>query len=210
MKRRRTKKYSLWVYQHTSRRLRGILLLLVVTTVGFGLYDQFYPVLGDRWYYWWFAVVILIFLWFYYAVLLRRAKLHIRDTHLRVQGPLRGLNVSYDHVHSITSATISQHYGSGALRGHERRIVEKVKHNPAVFVELTKLPRGFRWRRWWLPRLLFGTSRPGLLLFTDDWIALSQDLEGARGRWSERQAVARRGDRRSAAARVLAEPFSGD
>jgi hypothetical protein len=70
---------------------------------------------------------------------------------------------------------------------------------------LKSYPKLFRWRNFWFPKYVFGTSRPGLLCVVNDWIALSRDVEAYRGNRYERVFNPDRGQGRSLAAKVLAE-----
>jgi hypothetical protein len=198
------KKHRLLLFKEISKRLRGVLTLLLITMLAIGLYDQFNPILGDIWYLWWAAIAVALLLWIYYVVLLPRATIQMRPNYLRLQGPLRGLNVSYGRVHSATAGSLTQHFSWDSLSRSERNLLEPFQGRTVVFVELHSFPDAFKRRHWWFPRLLFGTSRPGLVLMVEDWMAVSRDIEAARSVWHQRRA-ARGRKSQSLARRVLDE-----
>lgn len=197
------KKHHLLFYRQISRRTRRLLRWLLILGGVLALYDLFNPFLGPNWYFLWVAWPILFALWLYYALLMPRSALQIRPEYLRLQGPLRGFNISYGRIRSITSAQVVQHYPRDKWTGAERRLLAPLRGYTAVFIELNTFPRALRFREWWFPRLFFGTARPGLLLIVDDWLSLSQEVEIARDRWRTRRQERRRGDNRTLAARVL-------
>ena len=196
-------KHHLLLYRQVGRRVRGVLLLSLLILGIVGVYDLRNPVLGDEWYLWWVIFFVILFLWIYYTILVRRAALQVRPNYLRLQGPIRGFKISYGRIHSVTSSTIAQHYPADVLNGYERSLLEPLRRQPAVFIELRSFPKALKHRRWWFPRLLFGTARPGLLLIVEDWMTVSQDVEVARDRWRTRRAAAKRPDAASVLARVL-------
>lgn len=199
------KKHRLLVYDRLSRRLRGKLFWLGLVLLALALYDLLgpAPILGDYWYLVWAAVVVVALFWLYYRFLMSRAYIQARPKFLRLQGPLYGINLSYNRIYSITSSHIGQHYPLDVLKGFERGIVEPIYSQACVFIELKSYPPAFRWRRFLFPRLIFGTNRPGLLCAVEDWVALSRDAEDARGKWREEHHDRTHRRSRSLAAQVL-------
>jgi hypothetical protein len=96
-----------------------------------------------------------------------------------------------------------QHYDWEALKPGERAALGELHRQTCAFVELNSIPRGFGRRRLWFSRLLFGTSRAGLVLIVDDWMALSRDIEGARAHRYAWQEGKRRADATRPAGRIL-------
>jgi hypothetical protein len=205
------KRHKLLLYELMSRRRRGLLLALAVTLFVLAVYDQFSPVLpDDLWYLIWLAWLAVVAFWIYYAVLVRRAAVHVRPEYLRLQGPLFGANISYGRVHSATSARMEQHYRFDALSGSNQALLRPLYQQTCLFIELNSYPPSFKFRRFWFPRFLFGSSRPGLICAVEDWMSLSQDVEAARGHRQEQFSTRRSGDARSLAMRVLDERVEFD
>ena len=197
------KKHRLLLYAVIGRRVRGKALLMVLFLALIAVYDLFVPVLGERWPLVWVALLASLALWFYYAVLLRRAALQVRPRYLRLQGPLYGLNISYERLLSVTTTLVGHQYPPDQISGYERELLKEFQGATAVLVELRALPPAFKRRRFWFHRLLFSTTRPGLLLMVDDWMAASRDIEAARTKWYDQYKPRERPDNRSLAARVL-------
>jgi hypothetical protein len=174
--------------------------------LGIGIYDYFNPVLADDlWFYFWLLIPIVFLLWLYYALVMPRASIQLRPNALRLQGPIFGYNISYGRIYSVTSAQMSQHFPYDSLKGREKGVLEPIFKRTCVFIELKNYPKNFRWQHLLFPKFLFGTSRPGLVCVTRDWISLSRDVEAYRGERYERVHNADRGQARSLAAKVLAE-----
>lgn len=197
------KRHQLLIYHQMSRRVRNVALLIFLVVAVMGVYDQYEPFLGDDWILWWPAVALFFAVWAYYALLVPRSAVLVRPDCLRVQGPIRGIDISYAGVRTVTSTDISHHYGREKLSNNERQLLEPLRQKTALLVELKRWPKSLRWARLWFPRLLLSGTGPGLLLIVDDWLALSQDVEVARDRWRSVHHAQRRGDNRSLAARIL-------
>jgi hypothetical protein len=169
------------------------------------VYDLATAFLGDIWYLLWVAEATVVALLVYYGLLMPRATIQVGPRRLRLQGPLYGFNISYRRIHSVTAANIGQHYSHNNMKHSERSLVKPFYHHTCVFVELKSYPKAFRWRRLWFPRLLFGTSRSGLICQVSDWMKLSRDIESARSLRYAFNHRKRLGDARSPAARILAK-----
>jgi hypothetical protein len=188
-----------------SKRLRNKILLLFLMLLGIGIYDLIDPMLDDDlWFYFWIVIGVVFLLWIYYAVIIPRSSIQMRPKTLRLKGPLIAFNISYARIHSVTSAQMSQHYPFDSLKGREKDVLEPLYNRTCVFIELTSYPGTFRWRHLWFPKFLFGTSRPGLVCVTRDWLSLSRDVEAYRSERYERVHNADK-EHQSLAARVLTE-----
>jgi hypothetical protein len=194
------------IYEITSKRLRNKVLLLLLILFGIGAYDLYSPILADDlWFYFWIVILMVFLLWIYYAFIVPRASVQMRPKSLRLKGPLIAFNISYARIHSVTSAQMSQHFPFDALKEREKDVLEPLYNRTCVFIELSSYPGPFRWRHLWFPKFLFGTSRPGLVCVTKDWLTLSRDVEAYRSERYERVYNADRGEARSLAAKVLTE-----
>ncbi len=180
------KKHKLLLFDRISRRVRGKLLLLLVVAIAAAVADYLTEFLGDYWYLSWVAVTLLFVLWFYYAILLRRSHLQIRPQGLRLRGPLGKLDIGYQRIYSVTAGQMEQHYPLKQLRWVDREMLRPLYGPSGVFIELSTVPRRYRWRHLWFPRYLFGTRHEGLLICGGNWMELSHDVEAARAQWHEK------------------------
>lgn len=200
------RKHRLVIYEIMSKRLRNKVLLLLLMLFGIGVYDLYDHILADDlWFYFWIVILAVFLLWLYYAFVVPRASIQLRPKSLRLKGPLIAFNISYARIHSVTSAQMSQHYPFDDLKEREKDVLEPLYNRTCVFIELSSYPGTFRWRHFWFPKFLFGTSRPGLVCVTKDWLSLSRDVEAYRTERYERVHNADRGEARSLASRVLTE-----
>jgi len=199
------KKHRLLLYDRLGRHMRPISLLLLIILLAIGVYDQFAAVLGDNWYWLWMAAGFVLLLWFYYAILLRRGAIQVHPNYLKLQGALLGVKVSYGRFHSATSARLEQHYPYQSLTNREKDLLEPLYGQTCLFIELRSYPPRLKNWRFWFPRFLLGTNRPGIICVVDDWMALSRDIEAARVVWQQKHDKRGGGEARSLAARVLDE-----
>lgn len=198
-------KHKLLIYSQMSLRIRRKLILIALIILALIAYDLATETLGDFWYLLWGAAAVVAALLVYYGLLMPKSTIQVGPRRLRLQGPLYGVNISYRRIHSVTAANIGQHYSQNNMKNSERSLVKPFYHHTCVFVELKSYPKAFRWRRFWFPRLLFGTSRKGIICQVPDWMKLSRDIESARSLRYAFNHQKRLGDARSPAARILAE-----
>lgn len=204
------KKHQLLLYDRLGRHMRPISLLLLVILLAIGIYDQLTAVLGDGWYWLWLATGFVLLLWFYYAILLRRGAIQVHPNYLKLQGALLGVKVSYGRFHSATSARLEQHYPYQSLTNREKDLLEPLYDQTCLFVELRSYPPRLKNWRFWFPRFLLGTNRPGIICVVDDWMGLSRDIEAARVVWQQKHDKRGGGEARSLAAKVLDEGIEFD
>jgi len=198
-------KYRLLPQQQMSRRVRGKLVLLAILMLVLGMVDQFTGILGPNWFMIWLALAAVAILWFYYALLMPRSAIHIAPGYLRLQGPLYGRKLSFKRIRTVSADKLDQHYPYEALTFSERPVLKQLHQKTCTFVELTRYPSAFKWRRWWFPRTMFGTRRKGLLCYVDDWMALSPDIESVRARYLATSSRDPRYERMTLVGRILAE-----
>ncbi len=118
------KKHKLLLYDQMSRRMRGRLLWLGLTLLVLAVVDLLRPFLGPTFYLLWLVVGLVVLLWLYYGILVRRAGVVVTPSYLLLQGPLRGVKISYGRISAVTSTQMAQHYDFDALKGGERRLVQ--------------------------------------------------------------------------------------
>ncbi|GIK59032.1 MAG: hypothetical protein HND44_07775 [Chloroflexi bacterium] len=198
------KKHRLLLYEFSSRRVRGKLLLLWLLLLALALYDRFITeVLGDFWFVVWLMIPVLVALWVYYAYLVRRAALIVTPQYVLLQGPLTAVKISYGRIASITSTHMAQHHDPQSLKMGDHFRVDPLYEYTCGFIEFISVPPGLKKNRRHFSRFLFSPQRPGLLLVVDDWMKLSRDLEVARQKWQEAHGIGKKEDTRSLAARIL-------
>ena len=197
------KKHKLLLYDQMSRRMRGKLLWLGLTLLVLAVVDLVRPFLGTYFYLLWLVVGLVALLWLYYGILVRRAGVGVTPNYLLLQGPLRGVKISYGRISAVTSTQIAQHYDFDTLKGRERRLVQPFFGTACTFVELSSWPKTLSQRSLWFPRLLFGVRREGLLLASPNWMQLNRDIEEARRKWHDARQQKTKKDGRSLAAQIL-------
>ena len=198
-------KFLLLPQRRTGQRMRWKLLLLAIILLSLGLYDQFSGILGPNWIWIWVALLAVVVMWLYYALLIPRAAVHITPAYIRLQGPIYGRKLSFERIVSISPGKLDQHYPYKSLGLGERPILKPLYHRTCTFIEMNSYPKAFKWRRWWFPRTLFGTRKPGLLCHVKDWMAFSQELESARARRHALRGAAGARRQMTLAGRILAE-----
>ena len=72
-----------------------------------------------------------------------------------------------------------------------------------MLIDLEGWPKAAGWQKNLLAKQLFSSTGPGILCCVQDWIALNQDIEVARGNWITRREARAKGDTRSLAAKVM-------
>jgi len=197
------KKHKLLLYDQMSRRMRGRLLWLGLTLLVLAVVDLLRPFLGSTFYLLWLVVGLVVLLWLYYGILVRRAGVVVTPSYLLLQGPLRGVKISYGRISAVTSTQMAQHYDFDALKGRERRLVQPFFGTACTFVGLNSWPKMLNQRTAWFPRLLFGVRREGLLLASPNWMQLNRDIEEARRKWHDARQQKGKKDGRSLAAQIL-------
>ncbi|MCA9937790.1 MAG: hypothetical protein KC418_04045 [Anaerolineales bacterium] len=207
MKRQDVTRHPLLSSRQLRRRNQGKLLWIILLCAGLGGYDYFTRALGSRWYWIWVAVAAALGLWVYYALLLSRVSVQVHPNYIRLQGALRGFNISYGRVLTVTSSSLSQHYKLAEMRREDRRLLEPHWGRICLLVELNQYPPGLRRQgHWWLPRSCFSKRQSGLLLLVEDWMGLSREMEAARANWlRQRGGQLRTRDQRTLVARIMDE-----
>lgn len=105
---------------------------------------------------------------------------HVRcePTGLRLQGPLMPLLISYRRVEQTRPAQMAQIFDPQKDK-RARRWPIRYWNMTAVVVELKGFPVSRLWLRLWFDPHLFLSGKNGLVLLVEDWMGLSQQLDGA-------------------------------
>ncbi|KAA3660700.1 MAG: hypothetical protein DWQ04_18675 [Chloroflexi bacterium] len=195
------------IYDVQSRRFKWKLLALWLALVGVGLFDFLVQnILGSYWFVLWLVIPLVIMFWVYYAFFLPRAWFVITPDHLLLQTPAGEVKISYGRLDNITSSQMAQHYSLKELSRRDRVLAKPHFKQTCTMLEMNSMPETLQKKRSQLPRILFSTKRPGLLLLVEDWIQLNRDVESAREKWRSARKTKKNGnddDSRNLAARIL-------
>ena len=200
-----TKRYELILFEQTSRRMRGMLLLLALTLFVIGLYDlAIRPILGGWGFLLWLVMIPVWAFWYYYAILVRRGAILLTPEHLVLQGPRQQIRISYGRFATVTSVKFEQHFPRAKLSRAERARLKPLYERTAICLELYSFPPKFEEQIKQFPRYLRSQTRQGLLLSVDDWMALSRDLEARKIAWhAKHDKRHQQADKQSPASRPL-------
>ncbi len=201
------KKHRLLIYDVQSRRFKWKLLTLWLALVGVGLFDLLAQnILGRYWFVLWLITPLVIMFWVYYAFFLPRAWFVVSPDYLFLQTPAGEVKISYGRLDNVTSTQIAQHYSLKGLSRRDRVLAKPYFKRTCTMLEMNSIPEALQKKRSQLPRILFSTKHPGMLLLVEDWIQLNRDVESARGKWRAAQKSKKNGDdddSRNLAARIL-------
>jgi hypothetical protein len=106
---------------------------------------------------------------------------------LRLQGPLMPLLISYRRVERTRLAPLAKVFDPQKDRA-ARRWPLTYWNMTAVLVDLKGFPVPPWWLRLWFDRHLFLPGGTGLVLLVEDWMGLSQQLDGALSAYRARRA----------------------
>jgi len=197
-------KFPLQYYQRLGGRLRWTLFFTSITFFALILYDLIVPTFGRVNVFLVVALASTLVLLFYYTVLIGRGAVQIRPKHLRHQGPLRGVNVSYDRIRSVVSTSLNTYHPFDQLKTSEQIVLKPLYGKTCIFIEMSSFPSSLKRRRLWFPRILFGKVQAGILVQVEDWMELTQGIESELTRYRYSQ-DGRSKQARTLVGRILAE-----
>jgi hypothetical protein len=99
--------------------------------------------------------------------------------YLVVNTPLYRLVISYSRIRTVRPVK----FAPGKLTWSQEQFLEPFVDRTVVMVDLNGYPVGEKWLRIWLSRFMFTSEATGLLFLTQDWMALSREIETYRGEW---------------------------
>lgn len=117
----------------------------------------------------------------------RVAHVRCEATGLRLQGPLMPLFISYRRVDRTRLAPLVKVFDPKKDRS-ARRWPLVYWNMTAVVVDLKGFPVTSWWLRLWFDRHLFLPDGTGLVLLVEDWMGLSQQIDGALAAYRARRA----------------------
>lgn len=133
------------------------------------------------------AVLAGLTLWAYGTFAPRVAHVRCEPHALRLQSPLMPLLISYRRVERTRTVPMGAVFDPRKDRA-VRRWPPEYLNMTAVAIDLKSYPVQPWWLRLWFDRHLFQPDRPGLVLLVDDWLGLSQQLDGALSAYRARRA----------------------
>lgn len=133
----------------------------------------------------WFLVLASVAAGLMVYSLLARFAAHVRvhPESLRVRCPFYRLAVSYGRINVVRTTQFKSQFPPGSLSWSQRRLVGKLYGRPCIIAELTAYPLSRRWLSLLVNRFLLSTRVEGLVFLVDDWLQLSNEIEGARTNW---------------------------
>ena len=183
------KRHPLLFYRRTMDRIlsaAAMLGLLVVVAWGWIYFGepQRMPDVTP----WLIAGGLVALVFFAFAYLARwMAYVQARSDHLRVVTPFLNLKVSYRRVRSVHPSDFQQIFSPNQISWSQRNFLEPFFGMTVVIVELTSYPLKVGLLRLFLPKQMFSSGMPGLVLLVPDWMALSTELDTLQGIWRQFQ-----------------------
>ncbi len=183
-KKNRGDKFPLIAYQRWGKMLRAPSLLISITCGVAWWYAPTNPELQGR--DWTFLVIAIIgALIFSYSLLARRAAIvQCRADHLMIRTPFLPLAISYKRILRVTPVEFHSQLSLPKMSRPRRRLLQPYLGRTTVLLEMRGLPFSKRQLRLWLPWYMFAKQVTGLVLLTDDWMTLSQQITSYSDRWT--------------------------
>ncbi len=177
-------RFPLLVYQRVYDMWFWPALLVFAGTVALLVLQP--PLLGDV--VWAFVPVTLITAGLaFYALLARFATVQAHPKALRIRTHFFPLVISYGRLNVIRTTPFKVHYPPDKLSWSQRRVVEKLYGHTCILVELRGYPVSRLMLRLLVNRFLLPPNMDGLVLLVQDWLQLSNEIEGARAEWVNRR-----------------------
>jgi len=179
------RRYPLRLYRHVVRLQYRVVMLLAIMLLGLWLLSttplvKWMPEGGERWLL--AGGLVASAYWLFIAIGPLTAYVQPRSDHLRIQTPVYRLKISYQRIRSTRPIDVAHIIPPSGLSRAQRRELAPFLGETALGINLTDwpLPR-------WLLRLFFSkwmlaNDQLGLVLFTENWMDLSQELGEAMNR----------------------------
>ncbi|MGC9399574.1 MAG: hypothetical protein ACP5HM_10620 [Anaerolineae bacterium] len=131
------------------------------------------------------GVGALIFL---YTLLAGRAAVRCHTRHFTVVTPLYPVVFSYWRVEAVRPVEFATLYPPQKEKAARQRLYRQLWGKTAVVLDLKGYPLPKGWLRLWLHPYLFHPKHTGLVLLTEDWMALIRQIETRRTELKSRRA----------------------
>jgi hypothetical protein len=182
MTKKRAKRFPLLIYQAVAKRWRGLAFWLIPAGIvlWWGLQRNHAAPSARPW----LALVIsgvgaLIFL---YTILAHRAHIRCYEDHFTLQGPLYPVVFSYHRVKSLRPTEFAKIHPPDEEKAARWRLYRDLWGKTVVVIDLNGYPLPKGWLRLWFNDYLFHPKTVGLVVLTEDWMALIRQIETHRTR----------------------------
>jgi hypothetical protein len=179
-KRLPTTRFPLLVHRRLFRMWFWPSMLLLVAAVLLLVFD---PLLLGTWRWALLPLTLVSGLLTVYAVMARAAYVQAHPKALRLRTPLLPLVISYGRLNTVRTTPFKAQYPPERLSWSQRQLAEKLYGRTCLMVELTGYPISRRLLSLILGRFLLPIDSTGLVLLVEDWLQLSNEIEGARAEW---------------------------
>jgi len=177
------KKHRLLIYERTTGQRRGLFLVVALLFLALFVlpylvdaqtaaklwpsqFDVFFLVLG-----------VLAFVFFLYKLVAPKlAYVQCTERNIRVQTPLYPLVISYRRVTTSRSNQWGRVYPPESLTRGRKRALNRILGETVVILDLKGWPISRSFLRWWIPDVMFSPGGDGLVLWVNDWMALSREI----------------------------------
>lgn len=138
-----------------------------------------------------FPVLTGLVIFVYGLAACRIATVQCFRTALRIQTPIYPLTISYKRIAGTRPMQVSKLFDPETDKHARRNWPLRYWGLTALLVEMKSFPMSERWLRLWLDRYLFWPQGTGFVLMVEDWIGLSQQLDGYQADYKAQRASAR-------------------
>lgn len=187
------RKYRLIIYEYMLNRWWPVTLLVaffVFLNVGVLWGTEWYfinpennplPVLSGSGGTVMLAVGVICLLFSVFLLITRKmAYVQLFDDHMQMVTPFLRMNVSYKRILRSVSAQMYVLFPPKALSSWKRDLIEPVWGKTVVVVHLSGYPVSRALLKFFLSPFFFSDNSPHFVLFVDDWMQFSTDLDSRR------------------------------
>ncbi len=184
-KAKRATKFPLLVYRRLYQMWFWPSLLVSASTTALMVWNP--PLISEiRWVFL-PATLVGALLMVYSFVARHSAWVQAHPRGLYVQVPFYRLVVSYGRLNVVRTAPFKAHFPPESLSWTQRQFSAKLYGRTCILAELKGFPIPKRLLSMLLNRFLLPTRAIGLAFLVDDWLQLSNEIEGARSEWVNRR-----------------------
>ena len=142
---------------------------------------------------WWFLPITLISSGLTIYALLARHMTYVQahPHSLRIKAPFFRLIISYGRINLVRPTPFKVQFPPETLSWTQRRLASALYGNTALVVEVRDYPMQRRFLAMMLNRFLLSDQVTGFTLLVEDWLQLSNEIEGARAAWVNRRLMKR-------------------
>jgi hypothetical protein len=122
-------------------------------------------------------------------IMRKLAYVQLFDDHLRLATPFLRMNISYKRIQRSVTAQLFSLFPPRSLSSWKRELIGPVSNSTVIVIHLTATPLSRAVLRFFLSPFFFYDNTAHLVLFVDDWLRFSTELDSRRslGRNPRRQ-----------------------